>query len=278
MANIPQHLTSVSLGSRSGPPPGRRLLALTLVVMLVLGSVFPGFALAGESDSEGEGTAPPVEVPVDPGFDPGGEEEVLEEARRRRRRRNGHGRSRSRSRSPGATARRRPRRGHRTAYRSGAARIRARPATCDLGPRTCTPAGIRAASRACRERSDRRAEAEAGQTQHGDRGRGFGRSCATCRTCPARSPAPRASACRCDLARVGPQPHREGRLCRPARRLPVAYRRRPAAGRRRHSGDRRGGRAAVAAERRPDRHRRPEPDLRRDRAAAALKPPPRSAP
>ena len=80
MANITQHLTSVSLDSRSGSPPGRRLLALTLVVMLVLGSVFPGFALAGESDSEGEGSAPPVEVPVDPGFDPGGEEEALEEA------------------------------------------------------------------------------------------------------------------------------------------------------------------------------------------------------
>lgn len=80
MANINKHLNSVSLDSRSGSPPGRRLLALTLVVMLVLGSVFPGFALAGESDSEGEGAVPPVEVPVDPGFDPGGEEEVLEEA------------------------------------------------------------------------------------------------------------------------------------------------------------------------------------------------------
>lgn len=80
MANITQQLTSVSLDSRSGSPPGRRLLALTLVVMLVLGSTFPGVALAGEADSEGEGTAPPVEVPVDPGLDPGGEEEVLEEA------------------------------------------------------------------------------------------------------------------------------------------------------------------------------------------------------
>lgn len=80
MTNITQHLMSVSLDSRSGSPPARRLLALTLVVMLVLGSVFPGFALAGESDSEGEGSAPPVEVPVDPGFDPGGEEEALEEA------------------------------------------------------------------------------------------------------------------------------------------------------------------------------------------------------
>ena len=80
MANITHHLTSVSLDSRSGSPPGRRLLASALAVMLVLGSVFPGFALAGESDSEGEGAAPPVEAPVDPGFDPGGEEEALEEA------------------------------------------------------------------------------------------------------------------------------------------------------------------------------------------------------
>jgi outer membrane biosynthesis protein TonB len=79
MANITKQLTSVSLDSRSGSPPGRRLLALTLVVMLVLGSTFPSFALAGEADSEGEGTAPPVEVPVDPGLDPGGEEEALEE-------------------------------------------------------------------------------------------------------------------------------------------------------------------------------------------------------
>ncbi|HEX5984035.1 MAG TPA: LysM domain-containing protein [Solirubrobacterales bacterium] len=80
MAHITQHLTSISLDSRSGAPPGRRLLALTLVAMLVLGSVFPGFALAGEVDSEGEGTVAPVEVPVAPDFDPGGEEEGLEEA------------------------------------------------------------------------------------------------------------------------------------------------------------------------------------------------------
>lgn len=80
MANIIQHLTSVSLDSRSGSPPGRRFLALALVVMLAFGSTFPGLALARESDSEGEGTAPPVAVPVDPGFDPGGEEEALEEA------------------------------------------------------------------------------------------------------------------------------------------------------------------------------------------------------
>lgn len=80
MANITKHLTSVSLDSRSGAPPGRRLLGLVLAVMLAFGSTFPGFALAVESDTEGEGTVPPVEVPVDPGFDPGGEEEGLEEA------------------------------------------------------------------------------------------------------------------------------------------------------------------------------------------------------
>lgn len=79
MANITKHLTTVSLDPRSDPP-GRRLLALTLVVMLVFGSVFPGFALAGEADSEGEGTVAPVEVPVAPDLDPGGEEEGLEEA------------------------------------------------------------------------------------------------------------------------------------------------------------------------------------------------------
>lgn len=79
MANITQYLTSISFDSRSGAPPGRRLLAVTLAAILVLASTFPGFALAGEADSEGEGTAPPVEVPVAPDFDPGGEEEGLEE-------------------------------------------------------------------------------------------------------------------------------------------------------------------------------------------------------
>lgn len=78
MANITKHLASIS-DARSGPSSGRRLLAFVLVGMLALGSTFPGFAL-GEADSEGEGTVPPVEVPVDPGFDPGGEEEALEEA------------------------------------------------------------------------------------------------------------------------------------------------------------------------------------------------------
>jgi hypothetical protein len=48
--------------------------------MLVVGSTFPGFAAAGEADSEGEGTTPPIEVPIGPpDFDPGGEETGLEE-------------------------------------------------------------------------------------------------------------------------------------------------------------------------------------------------------
>jgi nucleoid-associated protein YgaU len=47
--------------------------------MLVLGSTFPGVALAGEADSEGEGSVLPIEVPVPPEFDPGGEEAGLGE-------------------------------------------------------------------------------------------------------------------------------------------------------------------------------------------------------
>jgi hypothetical protein len=78
MATITRHLTSIS--PRSGSPPGRRLLALVLCAMLVVGGTFPGFAVAGEADSEGEGTTPPIEVPVGPpDFDPGGEETGLEE-------------------------------------------------------------------------------------------------------------------------------------------------------------------------------------------------------
>jgi len=80
MANLTQQLTSISAFPRSGPPPGRRLVASILAAVLVLGSIFPGFALAGEADSEGEGSTPPIEVPVGPpDFDPGGEEEGLEE-------------------------------------------------------------------------------------------------------------------------------------------------------------------------------------------------------
>jgi len=74
-----KRLTSISM-PRSGPPPGRKLLASLLCVLLVFGSILPGFAVAGEADSEGEGTGSPIEVPVGPpDFDPGGEEDGLEE-------------------------------------------------------------------------------------------------------------------------------------------------------------------------------------------------------
>lgn len=79
MANLTQHLTSISPDLRSGPSPGRRLLAVMLCSMLVVGSVLPGAALADESDSEGEGTSPSIELPEPPDFDPGGEETDLEE-------------------------------------------------------------------------------------------------------------------------------------------------------------------------------------------------------
>jgi nucleoid-associated protein YgaU len=49
---------------------------------LVLGSIAPGFALAGEADSEQEGSAPPGALPgleEAPELEPGGEEVVLEE-------------------------------------------------------------------------------------------------------------------------------------------------------------------------------------------------------
>lgn len=80
MAILTKCLTSISPDLRAGPSPGRRLLAIGLCAMLTIGSVFPGLAFAGEVDSEGVGTAPEVEVPVVPDFDPGGEETVLEEA------------------------------------------------------------------------------------------------------------------------------------------------------------------------------------------------------
>jgi outer membrane biosynthesis protein TonB len=79
MANLTQHLTSISPDLRSGSSPGRRLLALVLCSMLVIGSVFPGVALAREADSEGEGSSPSIELPEPPDFDPGGEETGLEE-------------------------------------------------------------------------------------------------------------------------------------------------------------------------------------------------------
>jgi outer membrane biosynthesis protein TonB len=74
-----KRLTSISR-PRSGPLPGRKLLSSMLCVLLVFGSILPGFAVAGEADSEGEGTGSPIEVPVGPpDFDPGGEETGLEE-------------------------------------------------------------------------------------------------------------------------------------------------------------------------------------------------------
>lgn len=74
-------LTHIRPHLRSGPSPGRRLFALALCALLVLGSLSPGIAAARENDSEGEGTGgPTVELPVPPDFDPGGEETGLEES------------------------------------------------------------------------------------------------------------------------------------------------------------------------------------------------------
>jgi hypothetical protein len=79
MANLTKHFTSISPDLRSGSSPGRRLLTLALCSMLVLASILPGVAVAGEADSEGEGSAPSVELPAVPDFDPGGEEADFEE-------------------------------------------------------------------------------------------------------------------------------------------------------------------------------------------------------
>lgn len=78
MANQTKYLTSISPDHlRSGPSPGRRLLALALCAMLALGSTFPGVSLAGEVDSEGEGVT--AGLPELPDLDPGGEETDLTE-------------------------------------------------------------------------------------------------------------------------------------------------------------------------------------------------------
>lgn len=78
MPRPPRFPTSIS-PPRSAPP-WRRPVAVILCATLSLASVFPGFAFAGEPDSEGEGTSPPIELPVgSPDFDPGGEETGLEE-------------------------------------------------------------------------------------------------------------------------------------------------------------------------------------------------------
>ena len=79
MPSPPRFPTSISRPTHWALP-WRRPVALMLCATLSLASVFPGFAFAGESDSEGEGTSPPIEVPVGPpDFDPGGEETGLEE-------------------------------------------------------------------------------------------------------------------------------------------------------------------------------------------------------
>jgi LysM domain len=79
MAKLTRYLTSIAW--RSSRPRRHRLVALALAALLILASTLPSFAVAGESDSEGEGTAPPIEVPVGPpDFDPGGEETELEDS------------------------------------------------------------------------------------------------------------------------------------------------------------------------------------------------------
>lgn len=79
MPSPPRFPTSISRLTRS-ISAWRRPVALVLCAILSLASVFPGLAFAGEPDSEGEGTSPPIELPVGPpDFDPGGEETGLEE-------------------------------------------------------------------------------------------------------------------------------------------------------------------------------------------------------
>ena len=76
-------LTSVSRSrARSRPGLGRRGLAAALSFVLVLGTVSPGIAFAGEADSEQEGSALPGALPgleEAPELEPGGDESPLEE-------------------------------------------------------------------------------------------------------------------------------------------------------------------------------------------------------
>src|SRR4051812_21092071 len=72
MEKLVSHLTSIT--PNAGSSPCRRLVAITLCGVLVLGSILPGVAFASEADSEGEGTSSPIEAPIPPDFDPGGEE------------------------------------------------------------------------------------------------------------------------------------------------------------------------------------------------------------
>ena len=78
-----EFLTSVSRSrARSQPGLGRRALAATLSLVLVLGTVSPGIAFAGEADSEQEGSAPPGALPgleEGPELEPGGDESALGE-------------------------------------------------------------------------------------------------------------------------------------------------------------------------------------------------------
>lgn len=78
-----EFLTSVSRSrARSQPGLGRKALAATLSLVLVLGTVSPGIAFAGEADSEQEGSAPPGALPgleEGPELEPGGDESPLEE-------------------------------------------------------------------------------------------------------------------------------------------------------------------------------------------------------
>lgn len=78
-----EFLTSVSRSRASRKPGfGRRALAAALSLVLVLGTISPGVAFAGEADSEQEGSAPPGALPgLEEGSElgPGGEETPLEE-------------------------------------------------------------------------------------------------------------------------------------------------------------------------------------------------------
>lgn len=75
MSRLIAHLSS-AFTRHPGRSPGRRAMAIALAIALVFSSVAPGWALAAESESEGEGTAP--HSLNNPAFEPGGEEAVLE--------------------------------------------------------------------------------------------------------------------------------------------------------------------------------------------------------
>ncbi|HEX4307194.1 MAG TPA: hypothetical protein VHZ54_14255 [Solirubrobacterales bacterium] len=73
-------MSNPSSPRRTGRPPGAvRVLAAVVGMMLVFASVAPPFALA-ETDSEGEGSAPPGALPGLEEGEPGGGETLLEEA------------------------------------------------------------------------------------------------------------------------------------------------------------------------------------------------------